>query len=453
MLAPGLVKNLLYPAHELLMLRPTFKYWRELEQTQYKTREQIEAIQLERLRQLLQSAHQNSDWYGEKIQQAGLDLKKSAFAWDDLKRLPIIDKAVMNQYREQMVWKQVPGGAHLYNTGGSSGQPLIFYFGRSRQAADAANRMRARRWWDVDVGDKELYLWGAPVELNATGKIKTIRDKLFNQLVLNAFQMSANQMQSYLKIMQKFQPKCIYGYASSVSLLASYAKAENIPMTLPELKVVCTTGEPLYPEQRSLLEQVFQVPVANEYGCRDVGLIAHQAPSGEMLVSSETVIVEILDKNDQAVANGDVGEAVMTGLCSEAQPFIRYRTGDVMVASNALASDGKGLHVIQQVQGRTTDFIVLKDGTVMHALAVIYILRETPNIAKFKLIQHSHTQFEVKIIADQFWQEGQKEEVVAGLKQRLGEEVSIDIVMTTNIPVEASGKYRYIVSHVSLPWQ
>ena len=61
---------------------------------------------------------------------------------------------------DRLRWAGVPGGAARYNTGGSSGEPLIFYVGRWRQASDAAGRIRARRWWGVDVGDREAYLWG-----------------------------------------------------------------------------------------------------------------------------------------------------------------------------------------------------------------------------------------------------------------------------------------------------
>ena len=65
----------------------------------------------------------------------------------DLARLPRMDKADAAANRDNLVWRGVPGGAFQYNTGGSSGQPLIIHFGRARQASDAAGRMRARRWW------------------------------------------------------------------------------------------------------------------------------------------------------------------------------------------------------------------------------------------------------------------------------------------------------------------
>ena len=201
----------------------------------------------------------------------------------------------------------------------------------------------------------------------------------------------------HLQKIKQFKPKCIYGYASSVALLAAYAQ-NNQKINLPELKVVCTTGEPLYPEQRQLIEETFGVPVANEYGSRDSGLTTHETPDRQLLLMSESMIVEVLDAKGNTVANGETGEAVITGLCSEAQPFIRYRTGDMITLSNQAEKQGRGLHIVEKVEGRTTDFLVHKNGSIMHGLSVIYILRETPGVERFKIIQHKINDFEIKII-------------------------------------------------------
>ncbi len=138
---------------------------------------------------------------------------------------------------------------------------------------------------------------------------------------------------------------------------------------------MCTTGEPLYPHQRSLIQEVYGAPAANEFGSRDIGFIAHETPQGQMLVMSESILLEVLDEAGNPVPPGETGEAVMTGLESDAQPFIRYRTGDVVTLSDEPCKQGRGLHVIGQVFGRTTDFLVRPDGTIMHALAGIYVLR------------------------------------------------------------------------------
>ena len=450
---PWLSRRVVYPLHERLLKRPTFAYLDSLEQSQWLSRAALERMQMQKLTELLQTAARHSPWHAERMSAAGLDFDDGGapLTLDDLRRLPVMTKQDARANVDRIRWAGVPGGGARYNTGGSSGEPLIFYFGRRRQASDAAGRIRARRWWGVDVGDREVYLWGAPAELNKTDRIKTLRDGLLNQLVLNAFAMSAPNMDAYLDAVQAFRPKCIYGYASSVALLAARASARGIRLRLPELRVVCTTGEPLYPHQRKLIEDVFGVPAANEFGSRDIGFTAHETPHGQMLLIDESIILEVLDRAGRPVDAGELGEAVMTGLCSDAQPFIRYRTGDMVRMSPQPCSDGRGLHVLGEVVGRTTDFVVRPDGVIMHALAVIYVLRAVEGIAEFKLIQHALRDVEVLLVPDGRWSNACHAQVMAGLAARLGNEVRIRIRMVEAIPVEASGKYRYVVSNVSLP--
>lgn len=455
---PKIVKNLLFPLHEKIMHRPTFSYAAELEKTQWLNPTEMEQLQLKKLKALLKLAVEHSPWHGERILNAQLPLAQNqTLALQDLARLPTMNKSDAQIHRDQIAWAGVPGGSSLYNTGGSSGQPLIFYYGKWRQASDAAGRIRARRWWDVDIGDKEVYLWGAPVELAKTDRIKQIRDRTMNQLLLNAFDMSNDNMELYSQAIEKFQPKCIYGYASSLTLLAKHIQHRGRPLHLPQLKVVCTTGEPLYPEQRAIIEQAFGTPVANEFGSRDIGFTAHESPEGQMLLINESLILEILNTEGKPVAPGETGEAVITGLCSEAQPFIRYRTGDMVKASAEQCLAGRGLQVIDEVVGRSTDFIIAADGTIMHALAVIYVLRAIEGIGEFKIIQHSTTELEVLFVGneqttnDAQWQQQAEREITLQLRQRLGQNTNITLNKVNKIPPEKSGKFRYVVSHVSLP--
>jgi phenylacetate-CoA ligase len=448
---PWLARHVVYPLQEHLLKRPTFAYLESLEQSQWLSRADLEHLQSRKLTALLETAAKHSPWHAERIQAAGLDVGKDSapVTLEALRRIPRMTKQDARENVERIRWMDVPGGASRYNTGGSSGEPLIFYFGRLRQASDAAGRIRARRWWGVDVGDREVYLWGAPTELARTDRVKHIRDGLINQLVLNAFAMSTTNMDAYLDAVHAFRPKSIYSYASSVALLAARAHARGMRLHLPELRVVCATGEPLYPHQRALIEQVFGVPAANEFGSRDIGFTAHETPRGQMLLISESIILEALDKSGRPVAPGELGEAVITGLCSDAQPFIRYRTGDMVRVSPEHCLDGRGLHVLSEVVGRTTDFVVRSDGAIMHALAVIYVLREVDGISQFKFIQHALRDVEVLVVPGAQWTPASHDKVMAGLAARLGNDVRIVIRIVDAIPVEASGKYRYVVSHVS----
>ena len=449
MLQSWFAGHVAYPLHEWLLRRPTFAYLAELEKTQWLDRAALERLQMEKLRRLLQIAAAHCPWHARRIRAAGIDPARP-LGMADLRQLPTMDRTDVQAHREEMVWRDVPGGAYKYNTGGSSGQPLIFYFGRRRQASDAAGRMRARRWWGVQPGEREVYLWGAPVELNKTDRVKQLRDRLFNQLVLNAFEMSPARMDVYCQAIQDYQPKCIYGYASSVALLAAHARERGFVFRLPRLKIVCTTGEPLYPHQRTLIQEVFGAPVANEFGSRDIGFTAHETPEGRMLLMSESIILEVLDPEGRPVAPGQLGEAVMTGLESQAQPFIRYRTGDMVRLSPEADPAGRGLHVIAEVLGRSTDFLVRADGTIMHALAGIYVLRAIEGVAEFKLVQHTVDRIEAQVVPGPGWNDTAKHRIEQGLKERLGPEVGVEVRLLDSIPPEASGKHRYVVSHVPL---
>jgi len=448
---PFISREIVYRLHEALMRRPTFAYLAELEQSQWLSREGVEALQLRKLKDLLAVALEHSPWHGERIRTAGLDSRLDSLSLDDLRLLPTMDKRDAADNRERLVWRGVPGGAQQYTTGGSSGQPLIFYYGRARQASDAAARIRARRWWGVEFGEPEVFLWGSPVELSRTDRIKSFRDRLLNQLVLNAFEMSAANMDAYIEAIQAFNPVCMYGYASSLALLAARARDRGVKLRLPRLKLVCATGEPLFPHQREIITEVFGAPASNEFGCRDVGLTAIESPAGQMLMTSESVIVEVLDPQGRPAAPGEIGEAVMTGLCSQAQPFIRYRTGDQVRYSDEPSRGGQGLHVLGEVVGRSTDFIVRADGTVMHALAIIYVLRAIPGVAEFKCIQHTVNHMEVWVVPGAAWEEAMAGEIVQGIRARLGEAVRVEVREVGHIPAEASGKFRYVVSHAPLP--
>lgn len=111
------------------------------------------------------------------------------------------------------------------------------------------------------------------------------------------------------------------------------------------IKVAFVTSERLYDYQRDDISRVFACPVANGYGGRDAGFIAHQCPHGGMHITAEDIIVEIVDKNGFPLPCGEAGEVVVTHLATGDFPFIRYRTGDVAVMSEKLCSCGRGLPV------------------------------------------------------------------------------------------------------------
>jgi phenylacetate-CoA ligase len=194
---------------------------------------------------------------------------------------------------------------------------------------------------------------------------------------------------------------------------------------------------------------VFGCRVANGYGGRDAGFIAHECPSGGMHITAEDVIVEIVDPAGQPLPPGHSGEIVVTHLASADFPFIRYRTGDVATLATGSCPCGRGLPMLENIQGRTTDFVVAQNGTVMHGLALIYVVRDIPGIESFKIVQETAGHTRVFVVRGPGYAEADSARIRDGLQARLGAGVTIDVVTVDTLPPEASGKHRYVVSRVT----
>jgi phenylacetate-CoA ligase len=197
------------------------------------------------------------------------------------------------------------------------------------------------------------------------------------------------------------------------------------------------------------IERIFGCRVANGYGGRDAGFIAHECPSGGMHISVEDIVVETVDRSGSPVSAGKAGEIVVTHLATGDFPFVRYRTGDIGVIDDARCSCGRGMTLLREIQGRTTDFVVARDGSIMHGLALIYVIRDLPGIESFKIVQESLDRTRVLLVPGPNFDAACRSKIEEGFKRRLGESVEIQIEMAERLPSEASGKFRYVVSRVA----
>lgn len=443
-----LVSKLLFPLHECLKGHDSVALRRRMEQSQWWSPEQIAALQAQRLRALLTQAAETPYWC-ELFASVQFD-PRGVSGVADLQALPLLDKAAIRAHTEAMKHPQAQGLAR-FNTGGSSGEPLIFFIGNERVSHDVAAKWRATRWWDVDIGDREIVVWGSPIELGSQDRIRAIRDKLLRTELLPAFEMSEAKLDHFVATIRARRPKMLFGYPSALSHIARHAEQSGQRMDDLGIRVAFVTSERLYDDQREALARVFGCKVANGYGGRDAGFIAHECPHGGMHLTAEDVVVEIVDAAGRVLPPGQAGEIVVTHLATKDFPFIRYRTGDVAVMSHERCACGRGLPMLEEIQGRSTDFVVAADGTVMHGLALIYILRNLPGVRQFKITQESLLQSRIQLVVDTDFDRMAIPEVARQVRARLGAAVEVDIELVCEIPPERSGKHRYVVSRVPTP--
>lgn len=442
------VSKLLFPLQEKLKKHDTVAIRRQMEQSQWWSGEQLEIFRINRLREMLTEVGRHVPYYRQLFASTGFH-PESLTSLADLHALPFLTKSLIRDNTAKLTSENAQNLAR-FNTGGSSGEPLIFFIGKERVSHDVAAKWRATNWWNVDIGDPEIVVWGSPIELGAQDRMRFIRDRLMRTELLPAFEMSPPRLDEFVAKIRARRPRMLFGYPSALSLIARHAKNKGTLMSDLGIKVAFVTSERLYDEQRNIIEEVFSCPVANGYGSRDAGFIAHQCPSGSMHITAEDIIVEIIGDDGQPVPNGQSGEIVVTHMATGDFPFIRYRTGDIAVMDDKPCACGRGLPVLREIQGRATDFVLAQDGTVMHGLALIYTLRDIPGMAAFKIIQESLERTRVLIVPNA---ECNVPAAIIRIQRdfaaRLGDGVTVDVEKVSEIPAEKSGKYRYVISKVT----
>jgi len=437
----------LFPIHEWLKGHHSVAVRRRLEESQWWPAERLAAYRIERLRAFLSHIGTRVPYYRRQFAETGFDPARTE-SLADLERLPLLTKGLIRTHTEALKAEDA-GPLARFSTGGSSGAPLIFHVGKDRVSHDVGAKWRVTRWWDVDIGDPEIVIWGSPIELGSQDLVRAARDRLLRTQLISAFELKKTKIGRILETIRRRRPRMLFGYPSAIAHIAGQAQARGIGMSGLGIRVAFVTSERLYDEQRHLIQDVFGCPVANGYGGRDAGYIAHECPSGGMHLMAEDIIVEIVDGAGNPLPAGRSGEIVVTHMATGAFPFVRYRTGDVGVMSERQCPCGRGLPLLEEIQGRTTDFVVAADGTVMHGLALIYILRELPGVARFKIIQESLEHTRVLLVTGTGFEKRSLETIRTGFRRRLGESVRIDIEQVEEIPGESSGKFRYVVSRVT----
>ena len=444
-LHPRVVRHILSPLLERMLGRGTFAHLRELQTSQWWPADRLRAVQARKLKTLLRTAQTCCPYYRRLMASGGISVEEdNSFA--ALARFPLLDKTTIRANLEGMINHRVPGGPVRFNTGGSTGEPLVFYVDRRRIGHDKAARMLTHAWFGAAPGHREAYLWGSPVELRAQDYLRRLRDRLTNEMLLEAFNLSPASMSRYLKQIHQFDPVSIFGYPSSLATLAEYCESTGRRFGGRRLRAVFVTGELLDAHQRQTLHRFFRAPLANCYGSRDGGFIAHECPDGRMHLFDQNLYVEIVDAAGHRLDCGQTGEIVITHLDALAMPLIRYRTGDLGCLQEEACTCGRGMTTMSMVAGRRTDHLVAADGALQHALSAIYVIRELTTVRQFQIHQHANRHVEVRVIPEAGFGLADRQHIRSGIRRQLGMNIEVEVHTVDTINPVESGKFRHVIS-------
>lgn len=340
---------------------------------------------------------------------------------------------------------------YVGKTSGSSGHPFIFAKDRFCHALAWAEFIDRYQWIGIDVNKSlQARFYGIPLDLYGN-ILERFKDRLSLRRRFSIFDLGEDKMQEFLKRFQNTRFDYINGYTSAIVLFAKHLKRKNLVLKeeCPSLKVCIVTSEKLFDNDKILIEQAFGIPVINEYGASEVGLIAFEKPSGEWIVNSEALFIEILDKNNLSVPYGQEGRIVITSLYNEAHPVIRYDIGDtgVLAESSSIKSP-----VLEKLTGRTNDIAVLAEGKVVPGLTFYYvtksIIEDTGSIKEFVIVQTALEKFSIKYVSEQEFTPAQTKKILKAMEIFVGKNLQVSFERKEVLQRNKSGKLRQFTSLV-----
>ena len=441
-------RQILWPLYEQLCGRHTYHNWSVAERNQWLSLRELEQLQTNELRKLLIHAGDQSQWYAARFKSVGLDVHTQQLPANFL-RLPPITKDDINANRDAMLAQNFRGKVHKHRTGGSTGTPLRFYLNHGSYEWRVAVSMRGYAWAGCRDGDRQFYVWGAPIGTPPwmQGLKTSLHNAILARRVFSSFSFSRTAMSRCINEIQKFRPLTIIGYTNALFLLAQHA-SEN-KLTIPSPRAIITAAEGVNALQREIIEKVFGAPVFASYGSREFMLIGMECDRHNGFhLSADNLLVEVLRPDGARAADGEIGEIVITDLHNFGMPFIRYKIGDLGMTSKRACSCGRGLPLLQSVEGRILDAIRTPDGRIVPGEFFPHLIKEFDAVRQFQVIQKRLDWLQINLVLNRQDTTQQLEQLEQEVHRTLGNNIRVDIAQVQEIPGTASGKFRVSISEI-----
>ena len=476
-----LIRNVLMPATSVLTPHKAWRYYKQYSRWDFDDPADRELRVWEKIRALLQHAYDNTAFYRQRMDEAGI-APQEVKTWEDFCRIPVTTKhelrkhfpdgVIAANYKEQRL--------RYSNTSGTTGRPFILVQNLADIDAKYAARLRARAMESSYPGDRTLRttpnecqpcletgyvtdksIWEYLKAQAIHGASKTpeyfvfVEKKILNPLVHRRLMLPAidnepgemgdSTFEYYATEMERYKPKLWVTYPLYAYLVAKYIRRTN--RAVPKVGIIDLSGGVASPKMVELIADVFGAPTFQSYGGCEFGRYGNEcdAHHGKMHVAEDHVYVEVLKPDGTPAADGELGNQIVTSLTNYAMPTIRLEQGDTIVPHGRECPCGRTTRLID-VRGRIQTLIVCADGKTVTEKEVIDALFDCPSLDWFQLIQRSEGELDLNVIQTPGDQPYDPEELKGRLRDLISPSISVDVNTVEHIDQEGSGKYMHVKS-------
>jgi phenylacetate-CoA ligase len=397
-----------------------------------------------KLRAMIKHAYENVPFYHKKFGSVGIkpeDIKTVA----DLSKIPTITKSEVQSSFEEFVARTVDlGKCFKRTTSGSTGVPLTIVVERTRIRFEEALWARALSENGLRIRDS-LAIIGDPRSFphkrswyQHIGVMKRNHISIFD---------STDQK---ITLLEKIKPNAIKSYPSSLAILANALEKKGNTV---KPRLIFTTAEFLDNQSRKLISSVFGSEAFDNYASYEFSFMAWEC--SERIgyhMNIDNLVMEFVD-DEEAVAQGESGEIVCTGLANWAMPLIRYRIGDVGVPSDEQCSCGRKLPLMKVVEGRVDDLLLTLDGRLISPTVFFpYPFEDFEEINQFRVIQEKRDRLKIQLVTKEGYLSDDRilEKARKKIQWLFGEGMQVEFQILEKITNDSSGKLRKVISRIPL---
>jgi len=445
-----LSRNVFYPLWDVRDGSRKLKILRELTRTQWLPLETLKKRQWSKLQRMLAYVYSHCPYYRAAFDKAGIR-PESVTGPEHLTQIPLLSKDDVRGNQQSLISDEFHADdLILTKTGGSTGKALSLYFDKPCQEARNAAALRSLIWAGWRLGEPRAMLWGNPPPLDSFKK--RVRNVLLDRLIyLDTMNLNDDTMNDFVRLCRRRKPTLVFGHSRSLYVFAQFLVAEHVTDLRP--KGIISTSMMLLPHERSAITEAFQCEATDQYGCEEVGLIACECERHEGLhLNIDHVYVEFLREDGTAAGPGEEAKIVVTDLLNRGMPLVRYIMEDLVVPASRACSCGRGLPLVEGVTGRTADFLVRKDGSLVAGVSLVErTLTKIKGIDQMQIVQERVEHITVRVVRDAQYDSASEGQLLDEFRNVFGPEVRIDVVYPERLAQTPSGKYRFAESHVEPP--
>lgn len=437
-------RHVLYPVWETgLRRRHTLTWLKDYQRDQWLSPEQIAALQWQRLKRLLERCEREVPYYQHRWRELGITVA-DIHNLDDYARLPVLTKADIRQHFDEMKAESCRDHLLYKATGGSTGEPMRFGYTRESNDRRTAVMWRGYGWAGSRMGRRTLFLWGGAV--GDPSRAHRLKDRLYNAAfarhVLNSFAMSEANMADFADAIDRYRPEVIVGYVGPLVRLAQWLIATGRRVARPES--IIGAAEALHEFQREIIERAFGCKAFNTYGCREFMLVASECEQRQGLhVNSDHLVVEL--RQPAGAGTAQAGEVVITDLFNYGMPFVRYVNGDMATPAAHPCSCGRGLPLLQRVEGRSLDALRTPAGHILPGEFFPHMLKDVPGVLRFQVVQRRLDQLDLALVRGAGFEESSLAYIRREVAKVVGDSVELHCRFVDDIALTPSGKLRVTV--------